>query len=548
MELANPGTIPLRRALAAFAALASAVCASGCVLFTADVSTESIERHEPIGEAFLHPIETIEMTGSDSGVIVVGGDMEQPVRIVSGIETTVEWDAQWGAITGSVIDEGASNPGFACALFPFAIVGDLLLTPCSLIWASWKALAAPGSEVVTSEGVDHDLLPAPHFKQLRDPATGATVKTGWDGAGRAAFDVADLAYHGFECGAIEAVEGDGTARLLKLPDALASRLATVAAVEQERLSAAIRVAPGEDLLAAIAAAKEDALIVLDAGDYVVERQLLLRRPMEIRGAGMDRTRIIGKCDAPLVRVPEQVGSVTLGVVINTATPRGLRVLRGLTLRHEGPDGWGVMSCGRDCLLDDVRLTGARSKPSSEDGRVMSGGYGVYAHDGSFEARHCVIEGNAERGITTSDLERFVLVDCLVTKNGLGGADLQGPKVVTDARISGCVFRDNREYELVMSVSAAVRSSEFSNGSSSAIAVLGGSATLLDNSIDGFPTGFGVIATGSASVSASGNQIRRCSSAFGRRETATITRGENELSDNQSGALVIDERNRKLREE
>ncbi|MSR46808.1 MAG: right-handed parallel beta-helix repeat-containing protein [Planctomycetes bacterium] len=464
---------------------AAAACMSGCVLFTAEVETTEIHRHEPIGDAVLYPILTVAASGVDAGVIEVGGEKVQPVRIVSGIDTTVEWDAQWGAITGTVIDEGASNPGFACALFPFALVGDLLMTPCSLVWASCKALAAPGSNVVTSEGVDHEPLPAPRFVQPRDPATGATVKVGWDGAGRAAFDVA---------------------RTFKLPEALASGLEDAAVREQERLGAVIRVAPGDDLRGVISSAPDDALILLEAGDYVVERQLQLRRRVEIRGAGMDRTRIVGKCDAPLVRVPEPLSSVTLGVVFNTATPPGLRILRGLTLRHEGPDGWGVLSCVRDCLLDDVRLTRARSKPSTEAGGGVIGGHGAYAYGGSFEARHCVIEGNAERGIIASDLERFVLVDCLVTKNTLGGAELQGAKVATDARIAGCVFRENLEFELVVggSVRAAVRSSEFSNGASSAIAALGATATLLDNSIDGFAKGFGVLATGSASVEASGN--------------------------------------------
>jgi parallel beta-helix repeat protein len=89
----------------------------------------------------------------------------------------------------------------------------------------------------------------------------------------------------------------------------------------------------------IASTPDGGIVQLGRGEYRLDKGILLRRPVHIRGAGRDETSITG----------------SIGIVFEGP---GTLVLEGITFRHQGPEmGTMVLIAGGEVQVRNSRFTG-----------------------------------------------------------------------------------------------------------------------------------------------------------------------------------------------
>lgn len=160
----------------------------------------------------------------------------------------------------------------------------------------------------------------------------------------------------------------------------------------------------DGLAAAVAAAADGAVIELDAGEYVLSAELVVNKPITIRGAGIGQTIIKTTKD-----IESRMISITVaGAVLENVTVQG----RSLTCRSV--TGKGVfLSNG---TLRNCRVTGFSSGQYWSSGAVAVSGANALVEN-------CVIDGNT-------------------TVRGNDQLEKGGGVYLTAGIVSGCVITNN----------------------------------------------------------------------------------------------------------
>ena len=135
--------------------------------------------------------------------------------------------------------------------------------------------------------------------------------------------------------------------------------------------------PSDGLAAAVDAAADGAVIELDEGEYTISEELVVKKPITIRGAGVGRTVIKTATD-----IKSRMISITVpGAVMENVT------IQGRSLTCQSVTGKGVYLS--DGTLRNCRVTGFSSGQYWSSGAVAVSGANALVEN-------CVIDGNTTR--------------------------------------------------------------------------------------------------------------------------------------------------------
>ena len=212
---------------------------------------------------------------------------------------------------------------------------------------------------------------------------------------------------------------DGLQALLgeRLPEierqgVLAEYLVSIIGAGRELSTADVRVAPGDDVEEVLALLDDGSSLTFAAGEYPLERPLLVQREIRFIGAGRDVTTILSSSsDAALVVVGE--GELTL---------------EAMTIKHVGSEPASVvLSFDRPVQLSGARLAGGLA---DDEGGA---GNGIVLSDETFAGLDpaprslpqtllvdVVIEDNVGAGIAVSTAEAPVVDTSTLARNGICG--------------------------------------------------------------------------------------------------------------------------------
>jgi len=335
-----------------------------------------------------------------------------------------------------------------CLVAPACVIADLVGPIVYVPWSLGRACFSPDDVVETTwEEPQHDVERAELAARrpvLRDPQTGATlpdvcsIAPSLPSAADGLFDARRLARRGFRAGRLEVATADGSSAIVVLPDDVVADLKQFADEEAPRLAAARRLAPGDDVAAAVAQAQPGDLIVLAAGDHPLAAPLELPAGVELRGEGANQTRLIG-CGDFVVRVAG-VASVAGAVAAAEGTPPAL--LRELAVVHDGEQAGSAVGAFGPFRADRCLFTGG---VAADDSPPLAGHGFVAAGDCANVLERCRAEGNARAGFAGIDARGLELNHCAATSN-LDGVAWSGEEA-GPLDIDGGHFDDNRRHGL-----------------------------------------------------------------------------------------------------
>lgn len=171
-----------------------------------------------------------------------------------------------------------------------------------------------------------------------------------------------------------------------------------------------------ELLGAITTAISDAVILLAAGEYVLQQPLQLEKPMSLIGAGRDKTRLT--CSEPQY-VLRYAGD-------------GMFAAEGISFEHIGQRGANVMVVKSGLL----KLQGCSFKGGWRDTEAKIGGHGLsIGGQVSGSVVDCDSWGHTNDGILVAENARFLLESNRCNSNNYGIACIGN--VVVTARKNEC---------------------------------------------------------------------------------------------------------------
>jgi hypothetical protein len=209
----------------------------------------------------------------------------------------------------------------------------------------------------------------------------------------------------------------------------------------------LEVAPGDDVLAAVATLPAGSTLVLGAGTHTLDDVLVLLSPITVRGSGVGATML-------------ESTAVDFGVL---AIANGRVELKDLTLRHLGKAPANVVLAGPSVSLvaTGVAVSGGVAQ---KDG---TGGAGILMYDPQSRP------GGAETTLEVTDSELF--------ENGSAGIVLTGGHV---ASIESSTFRGNGQCGVCFleGSSGSVQGGTFSNNGVGVAATGTARPTVLDSTV------------------------------------------------------------------
>ena len=350
---------------------------------------------------------------------------------------------------------------------------------------------------------------------------------------------------------------DGLQSLLaeRLPEVerdgvLAEYLVSIIGAGRELSTADVRVAPGDDVEEVLALLDDGSSITFEAGDYPLERPLLVQREIRFIGAGRDTTSLSSSSsDAALVVVGE--GELTL---------------EAMTIEHVGSEPASVvLSFDRPVQVSDARLAGgvADDEGGAGNGIVLSdetfGGLDRAARTMEQSVlANVVIEDNVGAGVAVSTSDAPIIDGSTLARNGICGVCFFG---AAQGEVVGSMFDANAIGVQIGDTSAPlVSANEITASSIAGIVVVGSAtpsvvdnvvvdsadvaiaiqdesaATVRGNSVEGAPVGLSILSRGATVVEA--NVINGVDVGVQVDEGATPDHRQNQIRGTTVAAIAI----------
>ena len=198
----------------------------------------------------------------------------------------------------------------------------------------------------------------------------------------------------------EAIAATFSSQILDTPD------------PSDRPPEALRLAPGEDLAAAVAGVGSGSTILLEPGEYRLQEPLLILRPLALVGSGRDETRIASRAEGAAI--------IYLG--------EGKLSVQDLTLTHEGESPASVLVIrSGSSRIRDVRISGAVQAPDGAGGigvvlasPEQLGGTGSPSAGPTTEIENSEFVTNAGAGIAVTGRNAPIITASLIHDNGVCG--------------------------------------------------------------------------------------------------------------------------------
>lgn len=225
--------------------------------------------------------------------------------------------------------------------------------------------------------------------------------------------------------------------------------------------------PGDDVVAALAAAPDGGTVRLGAGRFDLDDGLVLLRGVTLEGAGRDATVLAagGEAGTVLVLTGEPV------------------TVRGLALEHVGAVPASVLTAGpgASLVLEQVRASGAVAEPEGGGGAgvLMSAGAGGQTgatRRTTVRMTDVVVSGNGSAGVLVNGDHRVELVRVVATGSSTCGVCLLG---TSDGTVQESEVADNAAGVVVAGAARPVVRGVTVRGGEVGVQVLGTSSPELD---------------------------------------------------------------------
>lgn len=284
---------------------------------------------------------------------------------------------------------------------------------------------------------------------------------------------------------------------------------------------AVRVAPGPGLAEAIRNAAPGTTLALSAGNYSIDNVLEIRQPIQIVGAGMDKTQILLK----------QSG---VSMHIQGAGPFSFK---DLELRYDGKDP-------ADLIVVDggaVNFTGCRIAGAVWGNAEGYGGRGlVLQGTATGTVQHCEVVNNDYAGIDLRGNANLTIAQNLIHQNQGNGINVAGSAVPI---ISGNEMSENTQTGLAYYDSSAGKATgnQIHDNNRSGIEVNGASAPVLAQNTSVHNQTFGVQVTGQGAPMLISNTFKQNGKAglayFGQSSGGAQ---DNDCSENEMHGISIND--------
>ena len=252
---------------------------------------------------------------------------------------------------------------------------------------------------------------------------------------------------------------------------------------------------------AVAAAPAGARIELSEGAHRLSRPLLIRRPLTLIGAGLDRTF---------------VGGVSSGFVIKVEGVERFEA-EGITFEHKGTAAANVLVVSADALqLRHCRFRGAVHARTGENGQTKSqGGVGLKISGATRGLVHdCEATANSMSGIQIDQRAKLVVERNVFSENGRAGATFIGR--------SGGEFRKNVANK---------------NGQLGVCIAQDAHPKLIENQCEG-NAAFGIIILQQAAPELVGNRCHRNGTGICFGESSGGTAARNDCEENLGHGILV----------